>query len=101
MEDAAAIVVPRGQAHVLWFSVLAFAGIALLIRVGAWYQRNLARQRGRKPAPHSHVTLPRAKVVQAMAVLVALTFSKHIYLSCLTSYYTFYAMQKFNLSVSL
>ena len=96
---AAAIVVPRGQAHVLWFSVLAFAGIALLIRVGAWYQRNLARQRGRKPAPHSHVTLPRAKVVQAMAVLVALTFSKHIYLSSLTSYYTFYAMQKFNLSV--
>jgi FSR family fosmidomycin resistance protein-like MFS transporter len=96
---AAAIVVPRGQAHVLWFSVLAFAGIALLIRVGAWYQHNLVRQRGRKPAAHSHVTLPRAKVVQAMAVLVALTFSKHIYLSCLTSYYTFYAMQKFNLSV--
>ena len=96
---AAAIVVPRGQAHVLWFSVLAFAGIALLIRVGAWYQHNLVRQRGRKPAAHSHVTLPRAKVVQAMTVLVALTFSKHIYLSCLTSYYTFYAMQKFNLSV--
>jgi FSR family fosmidomycin resistance protein-like MFS transporter len=96
---AAAIVVPRGQAHVLWFSILAVAGIVLLARVGHWYQGNLTRQRGRKPAPHTHHPLPRAKVIQALAVLVALTFSKHIYLSSLTSYYTFYVIHKFGQSV--
>lgn len=96
---AAAIVVPRGQAHVLWFSVLAVAGIILLARVGQWYRQNLARQRGRKPAPHTHLRLPRAQVIRALAVLIALTFSKHIYLSSLTSYYTFYVIHKFGLSV--
>ncbi len=96
---AAAIVVPRGQAHVLWFSVLAVAGIVLLARVGQWYQGNLTRQRGRKPAPHTHLPLPRPQVIRALAVLIALTFSKHIYLSSLTSYYTFYVIHKFGQSV--
>lgn len=97
---AAAIVVPHGQAHILWFSVLAVAGIVLLTRVGDWYRRNLARRAGKKAAVHrTHVSLPRTHVIRALAVLVALTFSKHIYLSSLTSFYTFYLLNKFALSV--
>ena len=97
---AAAIVVPHGQAHVLWFSVLALAGIGLLAKVGGWYQRNLIRQRGRRSTHHApYFTLSRAQVVRALAVLVALTFSKHVYLGTLTSYYTFYVISRFSLSI--
>jgi len=97
---AAAIVVPHGQAHVLWFSVLALGGIVLLARIGGWYQRNLARQRSRKPGGQApRLALSRPQVVRALAVLVALTFSKHIYLSSLTSFYMFYVISQFSLSI--
>jgi FSR family fosmidomycin resistance protein-like MFS transporter len=97
---AAAIVVPRGLAHILWFSVLALGGIVLLGRVGGWYSRHMALQRGRKPAARaSHVSLSRSQVIRALAVLLALTFSKHFYLTSLTSFYTFYLLNKFGVTV--
>ncbi|MBL9215661.1 MAG: MFS transporter [Opitutaceae bacterium] len=98
---AAAIIIPRGQAHILWFALLAFVGIVVLSRVGGWYQANLGRLRPKAAHAGAHVAtrLPRNKVVWAIAVLVALVFSKYFYLVSLTNYYTFYLIERFHLTV--
>jgi len=98
---AALVVVPRGQAHVLWFSAIALLGIAVLFRVGGWYQRNLAERKKSPPVirPERTRTLSTPRIVFALAVLIALIFSKYIYLTSLTSYYTFYLISRFGLSV--
>jgi MFS transporter, FSR family, fosmidomycin resistance protein len=98
---AAAVVVPHGQRYILWFTVLAVAAIALLVRLGHWYRAHLElRQKNRTPAHLPTVaTLPRGQVVRAMIVLGALIFSKYFYLASLTNYYTFYLIHKFGVSV--
>jgi len=97
---AAYIVMPRGQLHVLWFTAVALVGIVVLQRVGSWYRAHLslARKQPAKSAVRS--TLPRRTVVQAIAVLVLLIFSKYVYLTSLTSYYTFFLIEKFHVSAS-
>ena len=99
---AALIVVPHGQRAVLAFSVLAFAGVLVLWRVGRWQKANLHLVRRKSHLPGSAPVVapyPRRVVVGAVAVLVALTFSKYVYLSSLTSYYTFYLIDRFHVSV--
>jgi MFS transporter, FSR family, fosmidomycin resistance protein len=97
---AAAVVVPHGQLHVLWFTLLAFAGIVLLTRVGGWYQRHLSARHARpSPAVAATTPLSRRRVALALAVLGALIFSKYFYLASLTNYYTFYLIAKFGVSV--
>lgn len=97
---AAAIIIPRGQGHILWFTLLALAGVLLLARVGGWYQRNLGLLKPRpRPAGEELVQLSRGKVALALATLVALIFSKYVYLISLTNYYTFYMIDKFGASV--
>jgi FSR family fosmidomycin resistance protein-like MFS transporter len=97
---AALIVVPHGQRSVLWFSVIAFLGILVLASVGTWYRNHLEQMRGRQsPAPGAHAALGRGRVGLALGVLVALIFSKYVYLSSLTNYYTFFLIAKFGLSV--
>jgi FSR family fosmidomycin resistance protein-like MFS transporter len=94
---AAFIVLPNGQSSVAWFALL---GIVLLTRIGAWYARQTVRLEAvRKTAHHALVQLPRGKVVGAMTVLIVLIFSKYFYLASLTSYYTFYLMERFQVSV--
>jgi FSR family fosmidomycin resistance protein-like MFS transporter len=98
---AALIVVPHGQTSIIWFSLVAFAGIIVLANVGRWY-RNRLRQNPVQPgaaALHPHAALGRRKILLSLAVLVALVFSKHFYLSSLTNYYTFFLIAKFGLSV--
>ena len=98
---AAAIIIPRGQGHILWFTALALVGILLLTKISGWYQRNMHRLKP-KAAAHGDfvpVKLSRGKVVWALTVLVALIFSKYFYLISLTNYYTFYLMDKFGVSV--
>jgi FSR family fosmidomycin resistance protein-like MFS transporter len=99
---AAAIVVPRGQAHVLWFSVLAVGAIVILTRIGNWYQHHLVGQRVRAPGSGAMRPSPFSprRVVLALAVLGALIFSKYFYLASLTSYYTFYLIGKFGVSLT-
>ena len=101
---AAFVVVPHGQSSIAWFSVAALIAIVVLVQVGGWY----ARHRPARPAPRAAVadataprpsTLPRAKVIQAVAILVALLFSKNVYSASLGSYYTFYLIEKFHLPV--
>ena len=99
---AAWIVAPRGQKYVLWFTLLALAGIVILARVGGWYQRHLVRQRSSqsKSPARANATLPKNRVIVALAILVVLIFSKYFYLACFTNYYTFYLIGRFGVSVS-
>ena len=98
---AAAIIIPRGQAHILWFTLIALAGIFLLTKIGNWYRQNMHRLKPKSSAHGDFVALKlsRGKVVWAITVLVVLVFSKYFYLISLTNYYTFYMMDKFQVSV--
>jgi FSR family fosmidomycin resistance protein-like MFS transporter len=95
---AAFVVAPRGQSSVAWFSLAALLGIAVLAKIGGWYRRKIA-ERSRATSKSRHSTLPRGKVAGSIAILLALIFSKYFYLASLTSYYTFYLIQKFGVSV--
>ncbi len=98
---AAFIVVPRGQPSIAWFSLAALLAILLLTNVSFWYSRHptMAGQGARREAPRAHASLSRTRVTLAIAVLVVLLFSKNVYTASLSSYYTFYLIQKFHLSV--
>jgi len=96
---AALIVVPGGQARVLWFCLAAFAGILILWNVGSWYRVNRFRIEGKTQRPRGHVELPAGRVIFALAILGLLIFSKYFYLVSLTNYYTFYLISKFHVSI--
>src|SRR4051794_7148018 len=98
---AAAIVVYRGQKSVIWFSLLALVGIIVLARIGVWYRASLAQHHAAKrhAAYHRQTGLTRKRVIFSLGILILLVFSKYFYLASMSSYYTFYLIQKFNLSV--
>jgi FSR family fosmidomycin resistance protein-like MFS transporter len=92
-------VVPFGQISVEWFAGVALAGMAILWVVGRWYgAEGMARMRAARRRV-AVGTLPRRRVAVAVAVLIALTFSKFVYMASYSSYYTFYLMDRFGLSV--
>lgn len=95
---AAFVVVPNGQASVAWFCVAALLGAVILWHVGNWYTRHLANAARRSKAAQT-ITLPRRKVVIALIVLTILTLSKNTYMASISSYYTFYLIDKFAVSV--
>jgi MFS transporter, FSR family, fosmidomycin resistance protein len=94
---AALIVVPFGQPSIAWFSLIAFLAIVILWRIGHWYRPQIATK---KPAPiQPHPDAPSSRRVKiALAVLVALVFSKQLYVASLSSYYIFYLIEKFEVS---
>lgn len=97
---AAFIVLPHGQRGVGWFSLAALLAIVVLMKVSGWYKAWLEHlQRQPASAEESASVLPRKKVFSAIAVLAALVFSKYFYLASLTSYYTFYLISRFHVSV--
>lgn len=97
---AAWIIVPHGQRHILWFTVLAGLGIAVLSRVGRWYQNQLVHKASQRQSQMVPVRpLSQKQVTLSISVLLVLMFSKFFYLASMTNYYTFYLMQRFNLSV--
>jgi FSR family fosmidomycin resistance protein-like MFS transporter len=97
---AAFIVLPHGQRSLAWFSAVALLGIIILARVGAWSKKNRpSAPKPRGARAERHPFLPRRKVYVSLSVLIALMFSKFFYLSSLNSYYTFYLMNKFHLTV--
>lgn len=96
----AAIVIPRGQGYVLWFTLAALLGLVVLGRVGSWYKAHLFKRakqksRGGDLAPG----LTRRRVLFSLFILLLLIFSKYFYLTSITSYFTFFLIQKFGLSV--
>lgn len=96
---AAAVIVPFGQHSVAWFGLAAVLGIALLYNVSKWYSVQQAAARARKPQGKTAAPLPRRVVVGAVGVLLVLIFSKYFYIAGLSSFYTFYLIDKFGLSV--
>ena len=97
---AALIVIPHGRRSIAWFSLASLLAILVLWQVGGWYRRR-QRQKGR--GPHAGIAaqskLPARKILAAMLLLLVLIFSKFFYLASLHSYYTFYLIHKFHLSV--
>ena len=97
---AAFIVLPRGQRSLAWFAIVPVTAIVLLWRVGRWYSRRArattASRGAAHTAPHG---LTRRQVIGALAVLLVLVFSKYIYLASLSTYYTFYLIETFHVSV--
>jgi FSR family fosmidomycin resistance protein-like MFS transporter len=98
---AAFVVVPHGQSSLAWFSIAALTAMAFLWHVGSWYQTNGLVAASRQPmtidAP-ARTKIP-PYVWRALAILLALIFSKYFYLASLSSYYTFYLISRFHLSV--
>jgi MFS transporter, FSR family, fosmidomycin resistance protein len=95
---AAFIVVPRGQGSVAWFTLAALAGMIILWKVGGWYSRTRAAA-ARRPAAPIVSPFPRRTILTALAVLTVLTFSKNAYMASLSSYYTFFVIERFGVSV--
>jgi MFS transporter, FSR family, fosmidomycin resistance protein len=94
---AALIVVPFGQGSIAWFSTIAFVAIVLLWRIGLWYRPQITARKTAAIVRDPHAPSGR-RVLVALAVLVALLFSKQLYVSSLSSYYIFYLIDKFGVS---
>jgi FSR family fosmidomycin resistance protein-like MFS transporter len=95
----AAIVIPFGQSNIAWFALVALAGIAVLIRIGVWYNSKLGDRLAARPTKKPrHATLSPRQVGVALAVLFGLVMSKYIYLVSFTSFYALYMIEKFNVS---
>jgi len=90
------LILPYGRVSVLWTCLLAAAGIALLYRIGRWYQPR-AHAATAKPADR-HRDLPRGRVAAALAILVALVFSKYFYVTSMTSYFMFFLVERFQVT---
>lgn len=95
---AAFIIVPRGQGSVAWLCIAAILGIIVLSRVARWYKAHMLANAGKKKGMQAH-SLPRNTVVLALVILVLLTFSKNIYMASIGSYYTFFAIERFGVTV--
>jgi len=95
---AALLVATYGQRSIVWYAGFALVAFVILVKVGSRYKdHGLARIRSHTHVKHPELTS--GKVMQALAVLLALVFSKFIYLACIGSYYTFYLIDKFGVSV--
>ncbi|KJF67759.1 MFS transporter [Rhizobium nepotum] len=95
---AAFIVIPLGQSSLSWFSLIALVGFIVLSWVGVWYTRHRRATVGKAPASRT-LPLARGTVAMTLGVLVVLTATKNAYLASLSSYFTFYTIEKFGLGV--
>jgi FSR family fosmidomycin resistance protein-like MFS transporter len=97
---AAWIIVPKGQFSVIWFSVIALVAIMVLSYVGKWYKGYIVNRAAKKAGAVSDGHhLSKRTVVFAIVILLVLIFSKYFYMASLTSYFTFYLIDKFHVSV--
>ena len=109
---AAFVVVPYGQSSIVWCSAVAVVAIGVLWRIGRWHQARISESPvdpGAVPVAavvpavnvgrRTRVALSRGRVARSLAILIALIFSKYFYLSSLTSFYTFYLMSKFDVTI--
>ena len=97
---AAIIVIPFGQHAVGWFAIAALVAAVLLVRVGAWYSMTLDYSKTSKgQQPLSAAIYPARTVRMALAILVLMIFSKYFFNACMTSYFTFFLIEKFGITV--
>jgi FSR family fosmidomycin resistance protein-like MFS transporter len=95
----ALIVIPNGQLHAAWFALAAVIGVVLLSRVGFWYRAHLAERREAKRSAPAPSPVSRKRTIVAISVLLALTFSKNFYMAAFASYYAFFLIERFAVSV--
>ncbi|MBA2923435.1 MFS transporter [Pseudomonas sp. P7] len=96
---AAAIIIPYGQGNIAWFGLFAVFAILVLYGLSRWYRNHLALFKLKQGGKATH-GLSKGRVTFALVVLAVLVFSKYFYMTSLTSYFTFYLIEKFHLSVS-
>lgn len=96
---AAAIIIPYGQGHIAWFGLFAVFAILVLYGLSRWYRHHLNLFKLKQGGKATH-GLSKGRVTFALVVLAVLVFSKYWYMTSLTSYFTFYLIEKFQLSVS-
>jgi FSR family fosmidomycin resistance protein-like MFS transporter len=97
---AAWIIIPHGQASLAWFTLAALVAIAVLARVGAWYKRqHLDRSGGPYAQAAVPGPVPPRRVAWSIGILVVLIFSKYFYVASISSFYSFYLIEKFHVSV--
>lgn len=97
----ALLVAPYGRHNIAYFAIVAFVAILVMIPVCRWYKAYLRHVKWRpaNAVRHAPMPLPHGRTVFAIAILLTLIFSKYIYMASLSSYYTFYLMHKFGVSV--
>lgn len=95
----ALIVVPNGQRHIIWFGIVGLLAIIVLARIGRWYQEHLDLTAKKKVAMIDLPNLTPRQITMSVIILLVLIFSKYFYVAGISSYFTFYLIEKFNLSV--
>ena len=95
---AAFIIVPRGQGSIAWFALAALTGMLILWQVGRWYERQRVAAMARNAAPR-RMPFGQRKTAITLFVLMLLVFTKNIYTASIASYYTFYTIERFGLSI--
>ena len=95
---AAYIVLPRGQTGLAWFAIAAVGGMIIMTALSHWYRSNGHARRPERRSVNRHPAVKAGEIRLAMTILVALIFSKYIYLASITNFYTFYMMQRFGLT---
>lgn len=101
------IITPYGQKNVGWLAIIAIAGIGIMLIICKWYKKNLYLLKAKKEQAKNdkddksieNKSLPRSKVIFAIGILLVLIFSKYVYMASLNSYYTFYLINKFGISI--
>jgi FSR family fosmidomycin resistance protein-like MFS transporter len=96
---AAFIVVPFGQSSIAWFSVVALLAMIILFKIGQWYQAKLVDMKARPRTSDATSGLSKRRVGVSIAILMLLVFSKNFYTASFSSYFTFYLISKFQVSV--
>jgi FSR family fosmidomycin resistance protein-like MFS transporter len=96
----ALIFVPLGQIGVIWFAFAAIIAIIIQYKVAGWYSaHNIASRKIPKPKLEVNTSLPRRRVLMALAVLIMLVLSKNVYMASITSFYSFYLMEDYGVTV--
>jgi FSR family fosmidomycin resistance protein-like MFS transporter len=96
----AVIVAPYGQFYIIWFVIAGFIGIWVLAKIAVWYQDHLSLQASKKiVTEEGFVPLSKRKIKISIGILLLLIFSKFFYMTSMSSYFTFYLMHKFGLSI--
>ncbi len=98
---AALCIAPYGQRNIVFFALLALCAIIVMIPICRWYKRKLKALRLNKDGMKTEVMSPlsRKKTIFSLSVLLILIFSKYVYLASITSYYTFFLIEKFDVTV--
>lgn len=98
---AALIIVPFGQFHIIWFSLAALLAIFIMLRISKWYQENTHRIKSKKAVQQGvhPMQLSDRKIAFSLGILLVLIFSKYFYMTSISSYYTFYLIDKFQVTV--